>query len=161
VHDPRQPERGGTVIEAPTCTEDLLTTFLGLVGLPPRDPLPGQDLSLLAAGDRDDLSRPGVLLEFVAELREGQPFYDEVWRGFRSQRFKYTVKGDKDGAQPWQLFDLYTDPYEMTNLLDDAAHRETATRHHAWLRQQMEESIDPLALAPAFGQPSWNLWQMA
>lgn len=161
VHDPRQPGRGGKVIDAPTCTEDLFPTFLGLAGLQPRDPLPGQDLSPLAAGDSDDLSRPGVLLEFVAELRTGQPFYEEVWRGFRSRRFKYTVKGDKDGAEPWQLFDLQADPYEMTNLLDDAGHRETAVQHHTWLRQQMAASLDPLALAPAFGQPSWNQWRMA
>jgi arylsulfatase A-like enzyme len=159
VFDPRQPDRAGSVIYEPTCTEDLFPTFLGLAGLQPRDQLPGRDLSGLVAGSQDDLSRPGVLLEFVAELRERQPFYDEVWRGFRSRRFKYTVKGDKNGAQPWQLFDLETDPYEMTNLVDDPAHLDTVAEHHKWLRQRMEETLDPLALAPAFGQSTWNRWQ--
>lgn len=159
VYDPRHPQRAGAVVDAPTCTEDLFPTFLGLAGLSPRDSLPGLDLSGLAAGTQSDLSRPGVLLEFVAELREGQPFYDEVWRGFRSQHFKYTVKGDKNGALPWQLFDLEADPYEMTNLVDDPAHAQTVTQHHAWLREQMEHSLDPLALAPGFGQSGWNQWQ--
>jgi len=159
VFDPRQPDRAGSVIYEPTCTEDLFPTFLGLAGLQPRDQLPGRDLSGLVAGSQGDLSRPGVLLEFVAELRDRQPFYDEVWRGFRSRRFKYTVKGDKNGAQPWQLFDLETDLYEMTNLVDDPVHRDTVAEHHKWLRQRMEETLDPLALAPAFGQSSWNRWQ--
>ena len=159
VVDPRLQERRGMVIDTPTCTEDLFPSLLGLAGLQSRDLLPGEDLSGLVAGRQLALSRPGVLLEFVAELRQGQPFYDEVWRAFRSQRFKYTVKGDKNGAQPWQLFDLQADPYEMTNLLDDTAHRDTAAQHHAWLRQQMQESLDPLALAAAFGQPSWNQWE--
>lgn len=159
VYDPRRPDRAGAVVDEPTCTEDLFPTFLGLAGLTPRDQLPGRDLSGLASGAESGLERPGVLLEFVAELRDGQPFYDEVWRGFRSRQYKYTVKGDKNGATPWQLFDLDADPHEMTNLVDDDAHTETAAQHHTWLRQQMEETLDPLALAPALGQPGWNQWQ--
>jgi arylsulfatase A-like enzyme len=147
------------VIEDPACTEDLFPTFLGLAGLTPREPLPGEDLSALVDGRQAGLERPGVLLEFVAELRPQQPFYDEVWRGFRSRQFKYTVQGDKNGATPWQLFDLQTDPFEMTNLVDDAAHEATARQHHTWMRDRMVETVDPLALAPAFGQPGWNRWQ--
>jgi hypothetical protein len=47
----------------------------------------------------------------------------------------------------------------MTNLVDDPAHRDTVAEHHKWLRQRMEETLDPLALAPAFRQSSWNRWQ--
>ena len=159
IHDPRRPERAGSVVHTPTCTEDLFPTFLGLAGLRPHDALPGMDLSALVKDGAAELSRPGVLLEFVAELREGLPFYDEVWRGFRSNRYKYTVKGGKDGAQPWHLFDLELDPYEMKNLVADPGHRETAAQHHAWLYDVMEQSLDPLALASAFGQPAWNQWQ--
>ena len=54
--------------------------------------------------------------EFVAELRQSFPFYDAVWRGFRSNRFKYTVKGDKNGAEPWEFFDLENDPKESRDL---------------------------------------------
>lgn len=158
IADPRRPERVGVTCDEPTCTEDLFPTFLGLAGLTPRDDLPGCDLTPLVHGAVDRLPRDGVQLEFVAELRASQPFYDEVWRGFRSRRYKYTVKGDKNGAQPWQLFDLQIDPYEMANLVDDEAHQETAAQHHAWLRARMQETVDPLALAAAFGQPAWNQW---
>lgn len=162
-YDPRHPDRAGTTCAEPTCTEDLFPTFLGLCGLEPRDRLPGNELpganlTPLVDGSADTLSRDGVLLEFVAELRAGLPFYDEVWRGFRSRRYKYTVKGDKDGALPWQLFDLQEDPWEMTNLIDDDAHRDVLTQHHTWLRERMEQTLDPLALAAAFGVPSWNQW---
>lgn len=156
VHDPRQPERAGTVLADPTCTEDLFPTFLGLVGRAPRDELPGTDLSPLIRGETKRLERDGVLLEFVAELRPGQPFHDAVWRGFRSARYKYTVQGDKHGARPWQLFDLEKDPWEMTNLIDDEAYQLVAAQHHRWLRLRMEQTLDPLALAPAFGEEGWN-----
>ena len=58
-----------------------------------------------------------------------------------------------------QLFDLEADPYEMTNRVDDPGFRETAAEHHTWLRQRLEETLDPQALAAAFGQTSWNQWQ--
>ena len=159
VYDPRCPKRAGTVLIDPTCTEDLFPTFLGLTGRTPRDPLPGMDLSRVIRGEDHELDRDGVLLEFVAELREGLPFYEEVWRGFRSRRYKYTVIGDKNGARSWQLFDLESDPWEMTNLVDDDAHRSIAAQHHVWLRQRMEETLDPLPLVPAFGESGWNQWQ--
>jgi arylsulfatase A-like enzyme len=160
VYDPRQPERAGTVLQEPTCTEDLFPTFLGLAGRTPRDELPGTDLSHLIRGQAEGLDREGVLLEFVAELRPGLPFHDEVWRGFRSQRYKYTVQGDKEtGAKPWQLFDLQDDPWEMTNLVDDEPSRAILEQHHKLLRYRMEETLDPLPLAPAFGVSGWNQWQ--
>lgn len=149
VHDPRHPGRAGTVLAAPTCTEDLLPTFLGLAGLTPRDELPGADLTGLVHGTADELVRPGVMLQFVAELRPGLPYHDEVWRGFRSPRYKYTVLGDKHGARPWQLFDLEKDPGERTNLVNDPAHRDVAVRHHAWLHERMIETLDPLPLGSA------------
>jgi hypothetical protein len=47
----------------------------------------------------------------------------------------------------------------MTNRVDDPGFRETAAEHHTWLRQRLEETLDPQALAAAFGQTSWNQWQ--
>lgn len=147
VHDPRRPQRAGCTVDDPTCTEDLFPTLLGLAGLTPRDPLPGTDLAPLVDGRAKALDRPGVLLEFVAELRPGVAFYDEVWRGFRSPRYKYLVKGDKHGARPWMFFDLQEDPYEQRNLVEDPEYAAEIGRHHAWLKERMDETDDPLPLA--------------
>jgi len=159
VSDPRLPERAGVVIEDPTNTEDLFPTILGAAGLESAAVLPGADLSPLIRGEQARLDRFGVPLEFVAELRAGYPFYDETWRAFRSRRFMYTVLGDKNGARPWQFFDLEADPWQLNNLVDDPASREELTRHHRALRDEIAAGDDLFALEPAFGMPGINLWR--
>lgn len=149
---------GGRVVSEPTCTEDLFPTLLGLAGLAPRDPKPGVDLTPLIDGQRNELDRDGVLLEFVSELRPGMPFFDETWRGFRSRRYKYTVLGDAHGGKPWQFFDLAQDPYEQHNLIDDPASAELVKLHHRLLRDRLVETYDHYVLASAFGMPGLNEW---
>ena len=158
VADPRHPDRAGAVIEDPVSTEDLFPTVLGLAGLKSRDVLPGQNLAPLIHGNASRLEREGVMLEFVAELRQGMAFYDWVWRGFRSARYKYTVRGDNLGGAPWQFFDLANDPWEQRNLLEDPAYRGEITRHHDLLRQRMKETDDHFVLLPAFGREGLNTW---
>jgi arylsulfatase A-like enzyme len=159
VWDARARDRGGVAIADPTCTEDLFPTLLGLAGLRPRNPLQGANLTPLIHGKIDRLAREGVLLEFVAELRQRQPFYDEVWRGFRTRRYKYTVKGTNMAGHPWQFFDLERDPCEKTNLIDDPAYRDEITRHHRLLCDRMIETEDHFVLFPAFGCDGVNVWQ--
>ena len=159
VWDPRIRERAGTVIKDPTCTEDLFPTLLGLAGLVPKNEVPGTNLTPLIHGDVDALEREGVLLEFVAELRERPPFFDEVWRGFRTRDYKYTVKGNNMGGKPWQFFDLKNDPGEMNNLVDDPNYRDLVGHHHRLLCERVIETEDHFVLLPAFGIEGINLWE--
>ncbi|GAA2364752.1 choline-sulfatase [Catellatospora methionotrophica] len=145
-------------VDDPVCTEDLFPTLLGLAGITPRDPKPGLDLTPLVNGTTEHLDREAVLLEFVAEMRPGLPFHDETWRGVRSRRYKYTVLGDAHGGKPWQFFDLETDPYELTNLVDAPEHAEQAAHHHGLLRDLLANTHDHYVLAPAFGQDGLNEW---
>ncbi len=159
VYDPRFPGRAGAAIEDPVCTEDFFPTLLGLAGLTPGDHLMGTDLSPLIHGEIDSLDREGVLLEFVAELRKGMAFNRWVWRGFRSARYKYTVRGDKMGAGAWQFFDLHADPYERRNLIDHPDFQDEIARRHRLLRERLVETGDHFVLLPAFGCDGVNLWQ--
>jgi arylsulfatase A-like enzyme len=159
VYDPRSPERAGAAIEDPVCTEDLFPTFLGLAGLKPQNSLHGRDLTDLMHRSQKSLNREGVLLEFVAELRRGAAFYEEVWRGFRTRRYKYTVKGNNMGGRPWQFYDLESDPYEMTNLVDDPSSESLVADHHRLLRDRIEATSDHFVLLPAFGVEGVNLWE--
>lgn len=161
ICDPGQPDRAGIRLPTPTCTEDLFPTLLGLCGLPSRQDLPGTDLAPLIRGEIGHLARPGVLLEYVAETRAGSPFHYETWRGFRSERFKYTVLGDVNGGTPWQFFDLQTDPFEMNNLVRDPAWTAEIARHHEWMRARMAETGDLYILKPAWGCDGLNLWDVA
>jgi len=159
VFDPRSPNMKGTVLEDPTSTEDLFPTLLGLAGLKPKNPLTGSNLTPLISGEVKKLDREGVMLEFVAELRERLPFHEEVWRGFRSARYKYTVSGDKMGAKPWQFFDLERDPHEQTNLIDHQDHQEEIARHHKLLCDRMVETEDHFVMLPVHGCEGVNTWQ--
>jgi arylsulfatase A-like enzyme len=158
VSGPASRARPGLVVGEPSCTEDLFPTLLGVVGLTPREPKPGRDLTPLISGASERLGRDGVLLEFVAELRPHMPFYDETWRGMRTRRYKYTVLGDAQGGRPWQFFDLWDDPGEMRNLIDDPAHAGEIARHHALLRDRLVSSQDHYVLAPAHGCAGLNEW---
>lgn len=157
VRDPSVTERRGVCVDEPVCTEDLFPTILGLAGIKPKHAVTGADLSPLIRGETAELGRPGILLEFVRELRKGFTFYDETWRGFRSRRFKYTVLGNRSGAKPWQFFDLENDPYELHNLVRDERYREEIARHHGWLCDCVRNTGDRYALAPAFGFSALNL----
>jgi len=141
----------GRAVTEPTCTEDWFPTLCGLAGIDPENDVPGADLTPLLSGERDALARPGVPLEFVAEDRPGVPYADEPWRGFRTERYKYTVKGGPSGAEPWQLFDLAEDPHEQENLVDDPDHEAVARELHGHLREHLAASTDTYRLAPAFG----------
>lgn len=142
----------GVVRPEPTCTEDLFPTFLGLCSLPPRNDLSGCDLTQLIREPRATLQREGVLLEFVSELRPNMHFYRRPYRGLRTRRWKYVVLTDpedhnKHPMHPWLLFDLENDPYELTNLIGDPAHRNTTQHLHALLRRMMLETGDHAWLA--------------
>ncbi|MEE2710394.1 MAG: sulfatase [Gemmatimonadota bacterium] len=158
VYDPNA-QNSGASLDDPVATEDLLPTTLGLAGLTPRNELPGTDLTDLIHGRCSRLPREGVMLEFVAELRQGLPFYDWVWRGFRTKRYKYTVRGDNMGGTPWQFFDLGQDPGELKNLIDDPACKAEIAQHHRLLVDRMQETEDHFVLLPAFGCEGYNLWE--
>ncbi|MGI8880199.1 MAG: sulfatase-like hydrolase/transferase [Jatrophihabitans sp.] len=148
----------GRVVNDPISTEDLFPTLLGLAGITPRDPKPGVDLSPVIRGEAEHLDREGVMLEFVAEMRPNIVFHEETWRGFRTEGCKYTVLGDAHGGKPWQFFDLVSDPYEMTNLIDDPRWADEIRRHHELLRARLIETHDHYVLAPAHGGAGLNEW---
>jgi len=152
----------GTVIDTPTCTEDWYPTLLCLAHIDVAEDKPGTDLTPLMRGDRADLDRSGVLLEFVREIRPNMPYHNETWRGFRTERYKYTVKGNDSlsdvstGGEPWQLFDLDEDPYEQENLIDDSQYEDVAHDMHGLLRDAIVRSGDDYVLEPAFDHEGLN-----
>lgn len=157
--DPRLRERAGSTVATPACMEDILPTLLGQAGLDVPTGLPGCDLSPLVRGEADSLPRPGVMLEYVHDFRESVAlcYHRKYWRGFRSERYKYTVLGDAAGCRPWQFFNLQEDPLEMKNLIESPEQQDLIAQHHQWLRERMIETSDHFVLSPLFGQPSMNL----
>ncbi len=156
IMDPTAAYAAGRAVDAPVATEDLFPTLLGLVGLSPKNTLPGADVSPLVRDGDAQLDRDGVLMEFVSEIRPGGLFHEKTWRGWRTKRYKYTVIGDLHGAEPWQFYDLEADPYELNNRIDDPGYAELAAAHHHALRNRLIETVDPFPLKPAFGCDGLN-----
>lgn len=148
---------GGRRITAPVGTEDLFPTLVGLAGGATIPAGPALDLAPLIRGEVESIARDGVLLEFVAEVRSERAYFDATWRGVRTRRHKYTVLGDASGAEPWQLFDLERDPFELKNLVADPAHGATAAELHEQLASLLELSADDYPLKPAFHARGCNL----
>ena len=58
------------------------------------------------------------------------------WRGVRTHRYTYARRDTGGGMEPWLLYDNEKDPYQMRNLIDDAAHAQT--------RRELEASLADL-----------------
>ncbi|MCV6593635.1 MAG: choline-sulfatase [Silicimonas sp.] len=102
--------------DAPVSLVDILPTFLKVAGVSSSECRPGIDgtsLTNLMRGDTEDRE---VIAEYLAEMA-GHPAF-MIRRG----AFKY-IHCDGD---PPQLYNLETDPGEVTNLADDPTHAETA-----------------------------------
>ncbi len=140
VRSARQGIEGGRVIDEPVCTEDLFPTLLGLAGITVRTEKPGLDLVPVMRDEVSELARKGVYLEFVAELRSAMPFFQAPWRGFRTGRYKYILLR----GEPFALYDLERDPYEMKNLIKDEEHAEIRDALHADLISYANESGDAI-----------------
>lgn len=143
----------GVQLDVPTCSEDWYPTLLGLAGIDTESDLPGANLAVACRGGQEP-DRPGVPLEFGIRPSVGsEPETNwPQWRGFRTRRYKYTVRNN----HPWQLFDLETDPDEVTNRIDDPEYESVAERLHGHLARHLRESVDTYTLAPAFGHDAVN-----
>ncbi len=153
VRDPRMPDRAGSTLDDPVQVEDLYPTFLGMTGCRAELDKPGVDLCPLIRGEQKRLSREGILLGQVRQSRGW-----EMWRAFRSPRYKYTALGDPTGGKPWQFFDLNKDPYEMTNLVHNEESADLVRSHHRHLLEHLATSQDHFVVAPAWGEPGFNTW---
>jgi arylsulfatase A-like enzyme len=147
------PGRAGLVLDDPVQVEDLYPTFLGMTGCRAELDKPGDDLCPLIRGEQKHLSREGILL---GQVRQGRGW--EMWRAFRSPRYKYSALGDPTGGKPWQFFDLNKDPYEMTNLVHDEEFADLVRSHHRHLLEHLATSQDHFVVAPAWGERGFNTW---
>jgi len=104
---------------------DLPPTLLDAAGIPVPEQMQGRSIVPLIHGNSKEWPQ-----EVLVQISESQ-----VGRAIRTKRWKYGVNStDKDG---WEdagsyhyveqyLYDLESDPYELTNLIGYESHREVA-----------------------------------
>jgi len=99
---------------------DLLPTLCDLAGIKIPADMPGLSMKPLLTGQTDDLGRHYI-------FTESANWYQVVKDG----RYKYTI-GECTGA-PVLLFDLQTDPLEMTNQIDNP--------HYARIKDELSKAL--------------------
>ncbi len=163
---------------------DLFPTLLELCNLP----IPGgiHGLSFLEILDDNHFQgRNKVFSEQTWGRRSGKWFYTPA-RSVRTDRYKYLhsfchipfyvdngwLSRFADDVEPVQrafcdplpeaqLFDLHTDPYELSNLADSADHRECRESLRENLFEFLEETEDPILNGPVsnkLGMPDFPQW---
>ena len=126
--------KGGWQSDAPFSHVDFVPTLLALCGVSPPRTMHGADYS-------DHLRRrtnrtpefAHLMMHTKTELNEFDP-----WRGLRSRRYKYARFKDR----PWLLYDLQSDAYEMTNLVDDPRHAKLMRAFDTAIERRMRATGD-------------------
>ena len=106
----------GTQVEKLTQNIDFAPTFLAAAGVPVPQDMHGENLMLLLQGKIPDNWRKSIYYHYYEEGEHNVPRHE----GVRTERYKLIHFYDK---KIWELYDLQTDPAEMTNVFADPAYR--------------------------------------
>ena len=117
---------------------DLLPTCCSFAGVEADTELRGRSLMTQAMGT----GNAGNGHDYV--VSETKLFDDVYGRMLTSGRYKYVVYSS--GRNPEQLFDLETDPGEMTNLAVSSDHEATLKGHRVMLSEWMQSIGDSFSL---------------
>jgi arylsulfatase A-like enzyme len=118
---------------------DFAPTLLSLCGLPVPPQMQGTDLSRVAAGTAEK-GPTSVLFQIFGPYRGDG--LERAWRGVRTDRFLYA----RWESGPWLLYDLRQDPYELHNLVDNAAYSSDLRRLDQELLAWMQRVGDSWSL---------------
>jgi arylsulfatase A-like enzyme len=139
---PRYEGRGGRP-DAVVNHVDVAPTTLGLCGIDAPDWMRGHDYSGLRLPGRPRGPEPdSAFIQSVIPTGHGDSV-DRPWRAIVTRDgWKYVIL---DG-QPWLMFDLNEDPYELANLAHNSRYREQRQRLQARLAQWIAETGDAFPL---------------
>ena len=113
--------RAGSRIDAMVLGIDLAPTLLALTDTKPAAPMDGRSLVPLLEG-RKTPWRTSFLIEYYSD-RTMQRMLNMGYQAVRTERWKYIHYTELEGMD--ELYDLRRDPFEMHNLIADAAVRGT------------------------------------
>jgi len=103
----------GRVIETPLNTPDILPTILALSGVEVPESVEGDDLSALITKGTELQDRSVLYMSVAPIVGQG-----EAHRSIRTKRYTYV----RNLEGPFLLFDDLRDPWQMNNLIGNAAY---------------------------------------
>ena len=122
---------------------DLAPTMLELGGVTPNDAIQGRSLLPVFSGDASSW-RTSLLIEHHSDpfsyIGSGQlrRATNMGYHAVRTERYKYIRYTDLEGMN--ELYDLETDPYELTNLIDAPEAQETLAEMQNELAALLEQT---------------------
>jgi arylsulfatase A-like enzyme len=140
--------REGLLLNAP----DVMPTLLGLAGAVIPSTVEGVDYSPLLRGE--EMPRPTSA--FLQLFLYQQPVENSGYRGVRTERHKYVVVAQKTERKRL-LFDLESDPYELTPIWRGQGHDDLIQRLEAELADWLQRTGDPFIPRPDGLSPKQGL----
>jgi len=137
---------GGSRLDMPFNTPDIMPTLLGLSGIDVPDTAEGEDYSGVLTG-REKAGNDAALIMCP------QPFGQWIrriggreFRGVRTRRYTYT----RDLNGPWLLYDNAKDPYQMNNLCNKTKYARVQKQMEAILARKLKETNDQFLSGPEY-----------
>ena len=121
---------------------DFLPTVAGLAGVSVAGDRDGQDLSGVLRGETIREPEYQPIMHMFRDLAGAPNHPAEIFRGIRTKRFMYATT-----REPFTLFDLEQDPYQLRNLIGDPAYKAHQQRLEALTGEWLK----------AWDDPFWNL----
>ncbi len=148
----RLPERKGHghSSDALFASVDIYPTLCGLAGIPVPRHCSGRDFSSLMRGEGKFQETEMVFLMNDQGPPTRQEIDVQTYRGVRTKTHTYAVQ--LDGR--WCLYDNLADPYQMKNLVRDAAHKALVEKLDAALIAWSNAAGDPFPYEKALGSYS-------
>lgn len=126
----------GSTPAAMTLSIDIAPTLLDVAGLEPDAGIQGRSLVPVLTGQARDW-RSSFLIEYFSDTVFPR-IRNMGYAAARTERHKYIQYRELQGMD--ELYDLETDPYEETNLIDRPEARDTLQRMQAELRHLLEQT---------------------
>ena len=141
-HTPRYANKGG-YLNVPINHVDVGPTSLGLCGIEKPTWMVGTDYSGYRLHNKAVVNEPdSAFLQLVVPTGHGHST-DRPWRGVVTRDgWKYVVLA----GQPWLMFNLNEDPYELANFAHNTAFRQERQRLQERLAAWITETGDSFAL---------------
>ncbi len=130
-------------------TIDLMPTILSICGLEVPSTCTGKDKSAAALIGRSMADESIYIEESIKSW----------WRAVVKGKYKYVVYSDETGSGPvpTMLFDLDKDPYEMDNLIVNAAFAQIRVDMQAEMDMWKQKTSDPFPAIPEAAKKMYSV----
>ena len=140
---------GGGEHTCPASLVDLAPSLLETAGIPVPRTMQGTSLLPVTKGKTDHLPDESYIQFGDGFLPPGRALRTSRWKYAVTASARYKGKPTAPTYSETALYDLRTDPYELTNLVHSKVHADVRTAFRARLRQRMKAVGEPKATITA------------